>query len=369
MKGYLYAFAEGGRWAACVTISREVDLAYRLDDDFRRAAEAASGRRSSGRADVVLLLDEPLPLGSAFAAAELFARRAGRVQGEAGAARLLRACVREAEPRSGWPGLAGLNRSFGREQPAGDVRRIAAVRFGRASGEREARALAAAAREAAAALEGRALLRSEALALLGAAGPAPARWSAAFADAALQLAALLGRLRLGSAIARSDGVRGRRRKRRCLRCGSGEAHMRRTPCAACGSVCAYCEACLLLGRCRECTLLISGIPEGGASVRMRTADELPPIPARLERWGLSPAQSDAAAAALRWLESADGDTDRGISGQLQQTVARMASRFGIAGAAARKQTARSVHTYGAERPPFLLWAVTAAKNEYVKLRI
>jgi len=362
MKGYLYAFAEGGRWAACVTISREVDLAYRLDDDFRRAAEAALGRRTSGRADVVLLLDEPLPLGSAFAAAELFARRAGRVQGEAGAARLLRACVREAEPRSGWPGLAGLNRSFGREQPAGDVRRIAAVRFGQASasGEQEARALAAAAREAAAALEGRALLRSEALALLGAAGPAPARWSAAFADAALQLAALLGRLRLGSAIARGDGVRGRRRKRRCLRCGSGEAHMRRTPCAACGSVCAYCEACLLLGRCRECTLLISGIPEGGASVRMRTADELPPIPARLERWGLSPAQSDAAAAALRWLESADGDTDRGISGQLQQTVARMASRFGIAGAAARKQTARSVHTYGAERPPFLLWAVTGA---------
>ncbi|WP_213485630.1 hypothetical protein, partial [Thermobacillus xylanilyticus] len=177
MKGYLYAFAEGGRWAACVTISREVDLAYRLDDDFRRAAEAALGRRTSGRADVVLLLDEPLPLGSAFAAAELFARRAGRVQGEARAARLLRACVREAEPHSGWPGLAGLNRSFGREQPAGDVRRIAAVRFGQASasGEQEARALAAAAREAAAALEGRALLRSEALALLGAAGPAPAR--------------------------------------------------------------------------------------------------------------------------------------------------------------------------------------------------
>jgi competence protein ComFA len=367
MKGYLYAFASEGRWSASVTIAPEVDLAYRLDAGFRRAVEAAAScgdegaaARFGGRADVVLLLDEPLPLGIAFSAAEVFARRARRVQGEAEAARLLRACAREAEPRDGRPGLAGLNRSFGREQPAGDVRRIAAVRFGRASGEREARMLAAAAREAAAALEGRALLRGEALALLGAAGPAPARWSAAFADAALQLAALLGRLRLGSAIARGDGVRGRRRKRRCLRCGSGEARMRRTPCAACGRVCAYCEACLLLGRCRECTLLVSGIPEGVVSVRMRSADALPPIPARLERWGLSPAQSDAAAAALRWLESADHGARRGISGQLRGTVARMAALCNIAGTPGRKQTAESAGASAKERPPFLLWAVTGA---------
>ena len=327
MKGFLYACHREGRWSAFATISPEVDLAYRLDEDFRRIVEEIAGvggpgaeMRRGGQAHAVLLLDEPLPLGIAFAAAELFDRRARRVRGEADAARLLRACVRRAEPRGGLPGLAGASRIFGRERAAGTVRRIDAVRCGRASGAREeARALAAAAREAAAALEGRALLRGEALALLGAAGPAPARWSAAFAEAALQLAALLGRLRLGSAIARGHGVRGRRRGRRCQRCGSGEARMRRTPCAACGRVCAYCEACLLLGRCRECTLLVSGIP-GGASVRLLPADGLPPIPARLARWGLSPAQYAAAEAALRWLESASGH----------------------------------------DRPPFLLWAVTGA---------
>ncbi|QHW35166.1 DEAD/DEAH box helicase family protein [Paenibacillus rhizovicinus] len=36
--------------------------------------------------------------------------------------------------------------------------------------------------------------------------------------------------------------------------------MRRTPCAACGRACAYCEACLTMGRSRECGLLILGSP-------------------------------------------------------------------------------------------------------------
>jgi competence protein ComFA len=327
MKGYLYAVGSEGGWSAKVTISPEVDLAYWLDAAFRRtveetacgygvegdrrrrdgavtrhgggeAARGAGGAEAGrgGLANVVLMLDEPLPLGIAFTAAELFGRKARRVRGEARAARLLSTCARGAEMRGGLPGLAGLFRIFGREQPAGRVRRYASVRFGQASGMREeARKLAAAACEAAAALEGRALLRGEAHALLG----APARRSAAFADAALQVAALLGRLRLGCAI-----VRGRRR--RCRRCGSGEAQMRRTPCLACGRVCAYCEACLLLGRSRECTLLVSGIPAGGASVRARPADGLPPVPARLARWGLSPAQFAAAEAALRWLERPDG---------------------------------------------------------------
>lgn len=389
MKGYLYAFASDGRWSACVTIAPEVDLAYRLDAGFRRTAEEAAGiggdesaarrngdgsaMRHGGAADVVLLLEETLPLGIAFTAAELFGRKARRVRGEAKAAGLLRACAREAEPRGALPGFAGLNRLFVRERPAGLVRRIAAVRFARASACGEARALAAAACEAAAALEGRALLRGEALALLGAAGPAPARRSAAFADAALQLAALLGRLRLGSAIARADVVRGRRRKRRCLRCGSGEAHMRRTPCAACGRVCAYCEACLLLGRCRECALLVSGIPVCGATVRLRPADGLPPVPARLARRGLSPAQSAAAEAALRWMESADGgeaggDMRRGdssIGGRVKRAALRLAARCGMSAVPPAPlhvagPVGASAPGSGKERPPFLLWAVTGA---------
>jgi len=135
--------------------------------------------------------------------------------------------------------------------------------------------------------------------------------------------------------------------------------MRRTPCAACGRVCAYCEACLLLGRSRECSLLISGIPDGGNPVRMRPADELPPIPERLKRWGLSPAQQAAAAAALRWLEGADDDaqrSDSGRSGPLDRAARRIAARFGIAGHAAAPPS----RAPDREHPPFLLWAVTGA---------
>jgi len=340
MKGYLYAFASAGRWSAVVTISPEVDLAFWLDAEFRRTVEEmasgcggeGTGKRQygkaeerqngeaatwpgggregrltdgaeagrSGLADVVLLLDEPLPLGIAFAAAERFAAKARRVRGEARAARLLRACARGAELGGGLRGTVDLFRIFGREGTARRVRRYTAVRWDRASGMREAaRKLAAAVCEAADALGGRALLRGEAHALLG----VPARRSAAFVDAALQLAALLGRLRLGSAVAGW-------RRRRCRRCGSGEAHMRRTPCLACGRFCAYCEACLMLGRSRECALLVSGIPAGGASGRLRPADGLPPVPVRLARRGLSPAQSAAAEAALSWLESPDDGGSR-----------------------------------------------------------
>lgn len=395
MKGYLYAHLSAGRWSAQATIAPEVDLAFRLDPDFRAEAAALAadvggdaGMRRIGPAEVVLLLDEPLPLGDAFAAAEMFTARAQRVQGEAAAVRLLRACVRASMSHgSGIPG-----RSRGDAPPAPAVRRLARTRAGgavRASRHAaEARTLAAAALSAAAALAGRALLRSEARALLGAAGPAHARWSAGFVDAALQLAALLGRLRLGSAVARTPAG-GRRRIRRCLRCGSGEAHLRRTACAACGRVCAYCEACLLLGRSRECTLLISGIPAGNASARLRPAGELAPAADRLARWGLSPAQSDAAAAALRWLEGADEGTrmnriavraaddratDRAANrtanrtagfaapiSRLLRSASQLAARCGRDLLHPAAQFCPHSNTItAAERPPFLLWAVTGA---------
>jgi len=155
--------------------------------------------------------------------------------------------------------------------------------------------------------------------------------------------------------------------------------MRRTPCAACGRICAYCEACLLLGRCRECTLLVSGIPDGGASVRLLPADGLPPIPARLALRGLSPAQSAAAEAALRWLESADGGSggdgsgdggarcgDSPIARRLHRAAGwrrlaeKLAARCGIAGPPDPNRRPRTVRASGHERPPFLLWAVTGA---------
>lgn len=192
-------------------------------------------------------------------------------------------------------------------------------------------------------LQGRALLRSEAHALLtGAGGPgAAASWSAV-----LQLAALLGRVRLGGSVAaeagvRVDGLRRRRRECSCLRCGSGEAKLHRTACAACGRVCAYCTACIGMGRSRECELLVIGqraaqlkrsAEQGGTKQAMQqiSAEQ------SLGKWGLSPAQTAAAAKALRFVEG---------------------------------QAAESTQAGGRESAPkrdFLLWAVTGAgKTEMI----
>lgn len=158
-------------------------------------------------------------------------------------------------------------------------------------------------------LQGRALLRSEAHALLsGAGGPgAAARWSEV-----LQLASLLGRVRLGGSVAaeaggRVDGLRRRRRECSCLRCGSGEAKLHRTACAACGRVCAYCTACIGMGRSRECELLVIG--QRAAPLKRRVeqgeterASQQVSAEQRLSKWGLSSAQTAAAAKALRFVE-------------------------------------------------------------------
>ncbi|RCW44823.1 DEAD/DEAH box helicase [Paenibacillus prosopidis] len=169
----------------------------------------------------------------------------------------------------------------------------------------EIREIAAGAKLAAELMQGRALLRGEAHALLdGAGGPeATAGWSGA-----LQLATLLGRVRLSGAVAAGEGGRAdatwrRRRERRCLRCGSGEAHLRRTPCAACGRMCAYCSACIGMGRSRECELLVIG--QRDSPLADHTSFIAPghlSLEQRLAKWSLSPAQSAAAAKALHFVE-------------------------------------------------------------------
>ncbi|WYU45785.1 helicase-related protein [Paenibacillus sp. FSL K6-0108] len=76
------------------------------------------------------------------------------------------------------------------------------------------------------------------------------------------------------------------------------------PCAACGlAACAYCEACLALGRSRACALLLRSAapvaePRRGEASR---GSAVAPTKGGLARWGLSPAQSAAAAAALAFL--------------------------------------------------------------------
>ncbi|MGG4144820.1 helicase-related protein [Paenibacillus algorifonticola] len=199
-------------------------------------------------------------------------------------------------------------------------------------------ALAAAAQQAAAALQGRALLRGEAHALLEGTAPAAAVL-AEDKDAVLQLASLLGLIQLRSAVSmrasREAGWPQRaQRGLRCLRCGSGEEQLHKAPCAACGSeACAYCTACLTMGRSRECELLILG----GAGLASSSASKLSPPKQRLARWGLSPAQAAAAESALYFIE--------------RPAPSRSAS-----------ETSRAALTPmpDANQTSFLLWAVTGA---------
>ncbi|ULO10195.1 DEAD/DEAH box helicase [Paenibacillus sp. 19GGS1-52] len=81
---------------------------------------------------------------------------------------------------------------------------------------------------------------------------------------------------------------------RCQRCGSvATGH---TACAACGLMgCAYCEACLALGRSRACALLL----RSAALPAVRCTAGSTPTAAR--RWGLSAAQAGAVSAALGFL--------------------------------------------------------------------
>jgi late competence protein required for DNA uptake (superfamily II DNA/RNA helicase) len=154
-------------------------------------------------------------------------------------------------------------------------------------------------------LRGRQLLAAEAEALLADTSPQLASvWRAA-----AQLAHLRGWLSITAAL---EGPATRRQRLawlgrahsapRCRRCGSFARQ--RVPCAACGlAACAYCEACLALGRSRACALLLrsaapTAVPRRGEASR---GTAVAPTEGGIARWGLSPAQSAAAAAALAFL--------------------------------------------------------------------
>lgn len=208
---------------------------------------------------------------------------------------------------------------------------------------------AAAAQRLAAALEGRSLLEAELQQLLAdrLPGLVPA-WRSAVQHAHLQ-----GRVQLTAGVAparRDPGPRWRRaRAPRCRRCGS-EVH-RRTPCGSCGSRgCAYCEACLALGRSRSCALLLRGSSAGAVppAAAGGTAAGLAPTGSLLDRWGLSPAQRSAAGEALRFLAQAQ-----------EAALSPAAPRAGFPTSRRRKDTI-------ARPPRFLLWAVTGAgKTEMI----
>lgn len=91
---------------------------------------------------------------------------------------------------------------------------------------------------------------------------------------------------------------------RCRRCGSGKEALYRTFCSSCGGDCLYCEACLAMGRVRFCTPLVIG------AVRRRVpAESGGGTKEQGERWSLSPAQTQAVAAALDFLRSRRPNAD------------------------------------------------------------
>lgn len=103
----------------------------------------------------------------------------------------------------------------------------------------------------------------------------------------------------------------------CRRCGSGMAHMHITQCASCGGTCAYCEACLTMGRVRHCSLLVHGVRGSGGEGQNR-GDQLreqvvgfehSDIQTFIQPWGLSPAQAEAARSGLSWLKKQVGRDD------------------------------------------------------------
>ena len=100
---------------------------------------------------------------------------------------------------------------------------------------------------------------------------------------------------------------------RCRRCGSGLAHMHRTACQDCNSDCYYCEACLMMGRSRFCSLLVYGLPRSTSQTKNRedlrnpSEDRMSAQQINLNVWidpfQLSPAQKAASIQGLGFMES------------------------------------------------------------------
>ncbi|GAB2721223.1 helicase-related protein [Paenibacillus thermoaerophilus] len=338
MRAWVYAVRVSGEneWTWRYTIDREADRYY---------------WSARGGADV-LEIESQVSLGQAVWLGE----RLQAVRQRSDPKRAFERVIREAalEP---WPGGAWL----GRLQHEGRFRRIAEGAE-RSTGWRppDEGLLRLVERR----LEGRSLLRAELEQSLADAGWTPSRGSW---TAALQLLALRGRARIlggleppGRRPRRGYGRRHRHRGWRCRRCGSG-ARLHASPCPFCGTDCPYCEACLALGRARFCSMLALG-PQGqhGAGTAGRAPQPLYPRPPaeRLARWGLSPAQTAAAEAALACLRRG-GDAAPSRAGGL--------GRLGAFAAGFILRLLRIRPFSRAEEPRrFLLWAVTGAgKTEMI----
>ncbi|HEY0827903.1 MAG TPA: helicase-related protein [Bacilli bacterium] len=172
-----------------------------------------------------------------------------------------------------------------------------------------------------------------------------------------QLAYLQGRVELlnGLAVTRKRGFPYVRRKvaYACRRCGSGGEDLHWTPCAACGEVCVYCEACLTMGRMRYCSLLVNGLTVNGSADKLGPYDANETAPLKkimrqgmndTSKWELSPSQREAAEA--------------GVAFVLEEAV-KAGSGSAFAGVFARARPK-------VDPSSFLIWAVTGAgKTEMI----
>ncbi|RED57614.1 DEAD/DEAH box helicase [Cohnella lupini] len=313
MKVVLYAVNEGTSYRALFTIAWEADQFY-----------------WSNREVHMIRIREIIPLGVAERVCRVLEKRwSGEDLG-----------VKGDTPRRDW---ADDFRSIVHEVWAAEVRENGLTfemvkEVGRSLKVQALDRLPQLARMVASLLEGRSLLLEEAVQLLD--GLLPAEYPAAMHRAALQLAALTGAMQLTAAVApnpvapplrglrawaerlRAACLPGLAASRRgpevlaCRRCG-GKDKLRRTHCAACGQACAYCEACLTMGRSRECGLLIVGVPKSSGTPDQQSLPvPLSPFPtltnlrptSLADRWGLSPAQSEAAEAALSFILSPHDNT-------------------------------------------------------------
>lgn len=164
-----------------------------------------------------------------------------------------------------------------------------------------------------AALKGRYLLMEEFMGLMQYEGNQAVAESPAYF---LQLAWIQGMIEMeaGVELERNEGRRWsllpRILKGMCKRCGShgmfgGQADIKALPvrwthCADCGGPCAYCEACLTMGRSRYCTPI----------VRVSSGQNMSPVPPAdedmeiyIRSWGLSDVQAEASGLALRFLKA------------------------------------------------------------------
>lgn len=321
MKAALYAIRLGGAWKVTVSLDFGVDIwwwgrnAKEHDGGFDREPDLGGFRESNSlsREDIrvegegrsfrkieVLLLSSSMPLGWAMRVKESFRSKQDIDHWQPGDWMKYIAEVLNDELNDEIkPAQGGAAENLWREVPC----RVDLNARMKEGGGMEWPALWELAARVADALEGRSLLEAELQQLLAERLPelGPA-WRSA-----VQLAHLQGRVQLTAGVGPADDAPARPRplarrgaRLRCRRCGSGVHH--RTPCGSCGSGgCAYCEACLALGRSRSCALLLRGSSATPAMPRPEGGIAPAPTASLTDRWGLSPAQREAAGAALQFL--------------------------------------------------------------------